>query len=315
MRRDLEGRLVSSWQTWNRLDLDVESADGSRCTLRFACEFGALERVLHEPLRQELLHVVVVPERADAIEDHAGEEVGHAAGREDVRQIARELLARVRGLVDLRDRYVQRLGTDEDRGVLADEVAERDQSKLGEFAFAALANGDFRGAPHTLAAVAGEPNVKEKLLTGYRADGKIYKVHLDGYNQLPLLTGKTDKSPRKEIFYFSDDGDLTALRYGDWKLIFMEQKTEETLRIWMEPFVMLRIPLIINLRRDPYERGMKTSNTYLDWLIDRAYLLVPAQAYVGKFLETFREYPPRMKAASFSLDQVMKKLEESIGSK
>ena len=104
--------------------------------------------------------------------------------------------------------------------------------------------------------------MKEKLLTGYRADGKTYKVHLDGYNQLPLLTGETDKSPRKEVFYFSDDGDLTALRYGDWKLIFMEQKTEETFRIWMEPFVELRLPLIINLRRDPYERGMKTSNTY-----------------------------------------------------
>lgn len=166
----------------------------------------------------------------------------------------------------------------------------------------------------TLLAIAGEPNVKEKLLTGYRAGGKTYRVHLDGYNQLPLLTGKTDRSPRQEVFYFSDDGDLTALRYGDWKLIFMEQKTEETLRIWQEPFVSLRVPLIINLRRDPYERGIKTSNTYYDWLLDRAYLLVPAQAYVGKFLETFKDYPPRMKAASFSLDQVMEKLESSGGS-
>ncbi len=164
----------------------------------------------------------------------------------------------------------------------------------------------------TLLAIAGEPNVKQKLLRGYRAQGKTYKVHLDGYNILPLLRGETDKSPRKEIFYFSDDGDLTALRYGDWKIIFLEQKTEETLRIWMEPFVPLRIPLIINLRRDPYERGMKTSNTYLDWLLDRAYLLVPAQTYVGKFLATFKDYPPRMKAASFSLDQVMEKLQESI---
>ena len=153
----------------------------------------------------------------------------------------------------------------------------------------------------TFAAIAGEPNVKEKLLTGYQADGKTYKVHLDGYNQLPLLTGETDESTRKEIFYFSDDGDLTALRYGDWKLIFLEQKTEEGLRIWMEPFVPLRIPLIIHLRRDPYERGTQTSNTYLDWLIDRAYLLVPAQAYVGKFLATFKDYQPRMKAASFVL--------------
>jgi arylsulfatase len=167
----------------------------------------------------------------------------------------------------------------------------------------------------TFAAVAGAPDVKEKLLTGYEADGKTYKVHLDGYNQLPLLTGETEESARKEVFYFSDDGDLTALRYGDWKLIFMEQKQEETLRIWMEPFVELRVPLIINLRRDPYERGMKTSNTYLDWMMDRIYLLVPAQAYVGKFLATFKDYPPRMKAASFSLQKVMKKLEETTGSK
>jgi arylsulfatase A-like enzyme len=167
----------------------------------------------------------------------------------------------------------------------------------------------------TFAAVAGEPNVKEKLLTGYEANGKTYKVHLDGYNQLPLLTGQTDESARQEIFYFSDDGDLTALRYGDWKLIFMEQKVEETLEIWQAPFVELRLPLIINLRRDPFERGMQTSNTYWDWLIDRAYLLVPAQTYVGKFLSTFRDYPPRMKAASFSLADVMEKLEIGAGSK
>ncbi|MHC5028108.1 MAG: arylsulfatase [Planctomycetota bacterium] len=166
----------------------------------------------------------------------------------------------------------------------------------------------------TFAAAAGAPDVKEKLLTGYRAGGKSYRVHLDGYNMLPLLTGETDKSERREIFYFSDDGDLTALRYEDWKLVFLEQRAETTFRAWMEPFVRLRLPLIINLRRDPYERGMVTSNTYYDWLLDRAYLLVPAQAYVGRFLETFREYPPRMKAASFSLEQVMKKLEEGGGS-
>jgi arylsulfatase len=167
----------------------------------------------------------------------------------------------------------------------------------------------------TFAAMAGEPRVKEKLLDGYRADGKTYRVHLDGYNQLPLLTGKTNESARKEIFYFTDDGDLSALRYADWKLIFLEQRAETTLRAWMEPFVELRIPLIINLRRDPFERGIATSNTYYDWLLDRAYLLVPAQAYAGKFLATFKEYPPRMKAASFSLSQVMEKLEESSGSK
>jgi arylsulfatase A-like enzyme len=160
----------------------------------------------------------------------------------------------------------------------------------------------------TFLAAAGEPDVKEKLLSGYSAIGRNFKVHLDGYNFLPYLTGEAEQGPRKEIFYFSDDGDLTALRYLDWKLIFMEQRAEATFQAWIEPFVPLRIPYIENLRRDPYERGMLTSNTYFDWLLDRAYLLVPAQAYVGEFLATFKEYPPRQKAASFSLDQVMEKL-------
>jgi len=166
----------------------------------------------------------------------------------------------------------------------------------------------------TFVAAAGDPNIKDELRAGgYEAIGRSYHVHLDGYNILPMLTGETDKSPRKEIFYFSDDGDLTALRYNDWKLIFMEQQTVGTFRVWMEPFVPLRLPLIFNLRRDPYERAEITSNTYFDWLLDRAYLLVPAQTYVGKFLATFQEFPPRQKAASFSLDQVMEKLTPSGG--
>jgi arylsulfatase A-like enzyme len=161
----------------------------------------------------------------------------------------------------------------------------------------------------TFLAAAGEPEIKEKLLKGdVETLGRTYKVHLDGYNMLPMLTGESDVSPRKEIFYFSDDGDMTALRYEDWKMIFMEQKSPGTFRVWMEPFVPLRVPLIFNLRRDPYERASITSNTYYDWLIDRAFLLVPAQAYVGNFLETFQEYPPRQKPASFSLDQVMERL-------
>jgi arylsulfatase A-like enzyme len=167
----------------------------------------------------------------------------------------------------------------------------------------------------TLLAAAGADDVKESLKKGnVRAIGRKYKVHLDGYNFLPFLTGEAEVGPRKEIFYFSDDGDLTALRYEDWKLIFMEQRVEATFQAWMEPFVPLRVPLIFNLRRDPYERSQITSNTYYDWLLDRAYLLVPAQAYVGNFLETFKEFPPRQKAASFSLDQVMEKLSENVGS-
>ncbi|WP_037315629.1 arylsulfatase [Ruegeria halocynthiae] len=162
----------------------------------------------------------------------------------------------------------------------------------------------------TYLAVAGDPEIKDKLMSGYSSSamGRDYKVHLDGYNILPLLTGESNESPRREIFYFTDDGDLSALRFDDWKLIFLEQKAWATLRAWMEPFTELRVPIIINLRRDPYERGYRTSNTYYDWMIDRVYFLVPAQQYVGKFLSTFQEFPPRQKAASFSLDQVMQKL-------
>ena len=167
----------------------------------------------------------------------------------------------------------------------------------------------------TYLAAAGVDDIKEQLLEGgVRAIGRSYNVHLDGYNFLPFLTGESDEAPRKEIFYFTDDGDLSALRYEDWKLIFLEQKHEATFRAWMEPFTELRVPLIVNLRRDPYERGPITSNTYYDWLLDRAYLLVPAQAYVGQFLSTFQAFPPRQKAASFSLEQVMDKLTESAGS-
>jgi arylsulfatase A-like enzyme len=163
----------------------------------------------------------------------------------------------------------------------------------------------------TFAAIAGEDKVKEKLLKGYKANGKKFKNHLDGYNFMPYLTGKTEKAPREEIFYFTDDGDLAALRYNKWKVVFLEQRVQGTLQIWAEPFVELRLPKIFNLRMDPYENADITSNTYYDWLIDHAYMLVPAQAYVGKFLDTFKEFPPSQKAASFSLEQVMEKLQES----
>jgi arylsulfatase len=168
----------------------------------------------------------------------------------------------------------------------------------------------------TFLAAAGNETVKEDLLSGVTVDemgGREYRVHLDGYNILPLITGETEKSPRNEIFYFTDDGDLAALRFRDWKITFLEQKEWATLRAWMEPLTELRVPLITNLRRDPYERAYRTSNTYYDWMLDRAFMLVPAQSYVAQFLATFQEFPPRQEAASFSLDKVMEKLAQPGG--
>ncbi|WP_416383906.1 arylsulfatase [Ruegeria faecimaris] len=168
----------------------------------------------------------------------------------------------------------------------------------------------------TLLAAAGNETIKEDLKAGgVQAIGREYKVHLDGYNFLPVLTGETKDGPRHEIFYFADTGELTALRYDDWKLIFLEQKAVSTLRAWIEPWTPLRVPLITNLRRDPFEQAHLTSNTYYDWMIDRIYFLVPAQKYVGQFLATFQEFPPRQKPASFSIDQVMELMAANNGSK
>jgi arylsulfatase A-like enzyme len=166
----------------------------------------------------------------------------------------------------------------------------------------------------TFLAAAGDPNIAEKLKKGHTAGKKTFKVHLDGYNLLPYLTGQEPKSPRVSFFYFSDDGDLTGLRYDNWKFAFMEQRMQGTCAIWAEPLVALRIPKIFNLRTDPFERADITSNTYWDWMIDHAFLLIPAQKYVGDFLATFKEFPPRQKAASFSIDQVLEKLQTGISS-
>jgi arylsulfatase len=167
----------------------------------------------------------------------------------------------------------------------------------------------------TLLAAAGEPEIKEKLLKGHQVGNKNFKIHLDGYNQLDYWTGKTDKSARKEFFYFSDDGDLTGLRYDNWKIVFMEQRCPGTCQIWAEPFTPLRVPKIFNLLTDPYERADITSNTYWDWMLDHVFMLVPAQAIAGEFLATFKDYPPRQKAASFSLENVMEKLQAGLSSR
>ncbi len=163
----------------------------------------------------------------------------------------------------------------------------------------------------TLAAIAGDAEVNAKLLKGYTIEGMTYKVHLDGYNLVPYLTGQVEKSPRESFLYCNDDQQLVGLRYDNWKLVFMEQRAAGTLRVWSEPFTSLRLPKVFNLRLDPYERADITSNTYYDWLMDHAFLVVPAQDYVGKFLMTFKEYPQRQKASSFNLDEVMQKLKES----
>ncbi len=163
----------------------------------------------------------------------------------------------------------------------------------------------------TFLAAAGNSKIKKQLLKGKKVGKKTFKVHLDGYNMLPLLTGKEKEGRRHEIFYFSDDGDLTALRYDDWKIIFMEQKSRGTMAVWAEPFVTLRIPLLFNLRRDPYEFATVTSNTYWDWYLDHVFLLLPASSYVGEFIKTFEKYPPRMKAASFNLGDTMDQLSKS----
>ncbi len=162
----------------------------------------------------------------------------------------------------------------------------------------------------TLAAIGGDADVKDKLMKGYKVGDTTYKVHPDGDNLLPYLTGQAPKGPRTSFFYFNDDQQLTALRYDNWKLVFLEQQVPGTLRLWAAPFVNLRIPKIFNLRTDPYERADITSNTYYDWLMDHVFLLIPAQEYVGQFLASFKEYPQRQKAASFNLDEVMSKLND-----
>jgi arylsulfatase A-like enzyme len=160
----------------------------------------------------------------------------------------------------------------------------------------------------TFLAAAGEPEIVEKLKSGHTAGDKSFKSHIDGYNLLPYLTGEVAESPRKVFFYISDDGDVLAMRLDNWKVVFMEQRVQGTLRIWAEPFVPLRVPKLFNLRTDPYERADFTSNTYYDWLLKNDYLILAATGFVTQFLETFKEFPPAQMAASFTIDQVVDKL-------
>jgi arylsulfatase len=166
----------------------------------------------------------------------------------------------------------------------------------------------------TLLAAAGEPDIVEKLKAGHTIGDKTYKVHIDGYSLLPYLTGEEEKSPRQGFIYFSDDGDVLGLRFDNWKAVFMEQRATGRFQIWMEPFVALRVAKLFNLRMDPFERADVTSNTYFQWMIENPYLVLAATTVVTQFLETFKEFPPRQKAPSFSIDQAVEKMEHALWS-
>jgi arylsulfatase len=166
----------------------------------------------------------------------------------------------------------------------------------------------------TLMAAAGDPDIKQKLVRGgHQAAGKTFKVHLDGYNQLAYLTGQQPNSARKQFFYFNDDADLVALRFENWKVVFEEQRATGTMRIWAEPFTKLRVPKVFDLRSDPYERADITSNTYYDWFMsDAGALMFGSQPIVAEFLSTFKEFPPSQRAASFSVDQIVEKMQWTL---
>jgi arylsulfatase A-like enzyme len=159
----------------------------------------------------------------------------------------------------------------------------------------------------TFAAAAGNPNIKDQLLKGVSLNGRTYKNHIDGYNQLDYLKGKVKESPREGFIYVNDAGSIAALRYGDWKATFLENRARQ-LQIWLEPFVELRAPLLTNLRRDPFEKAYQGSNTYYDWYIDRAYILIAIQSYAFNFLSTFKEYPASQTAGDWSLSKVEKQI-------
>jgi arylsulfatase A-like enzyme len=163
----------------------------------------------------------------------------------------------------------------------------------------------------TLLAAAGESDIKEKLLKGVSAIGRDYKVHLDGYNLMPAFKGEGEW-PRKEFLYFTDDGSVAAIRYGDWKATFLRQDAHG-LDVWIEPFVELRAPLLTNLRRDPFEIAVDIGMDYERFYVEHMFMIAPAAAYVGQWLQSFREFPPRQKPGSFNLERVMEKVTSSVG--
>jgi arylsulfatase len=164
----------------------------------------------------------------------------------------------------------------------------------------------------TFAAAAGAPDIKEKLLNGVDINGRHYRNHVDGYNQLDYLSGKVKESPRNEFWYVNDDGQIVAARYQDWKVVFLENRGE-AFGVWREPFVELRVPLLFNLRRDPFEKAQHNSNTYNDWFLDRPFVIVPIQGLAAKFLATMKDYPPSQSPGSFNLSKIEEQLRNSAG--
>jgi arylsulfatase A-like enzyme len=165
----------------------------------------------------------------------------------------------------------------------------------------------------TFAAAAGNSDVKEKLREGVELNGRSYRNYIDGYNQLDYLSGKTKESPRNEFWYVGDDGQVMAARYKDWKVVFLENRANR-LQIWKEPFVQLRAPDLYNLRRDPFEKAKIGSNTYEDWYIDRAFVMIPIQQLAGQFLMTMKDFPPSQKPGSWNLSEIEKQISQGIGS-
>ncbi len=167
----------------------------------------------------------------------------------------------------------------------------------------------------TFAAIAGAPDIKEQLRSGVELNGRSYRNYIDGYNQLDYLTGATNASPRNEFIYLNDAAEVVAIRVGDWKAVYLENRAEQ-LQVWREPFVHLRLPLLFNLRRDPFEKAQHNSNTYHDWMIDRAFVLVPLQAVASKFLMTLKDYPPSQAPGDWSLDSLERQIKAmTIGGK
>jgi arylsulfatase len=161
----------------------------------------------------------------------------------------------------------------------------------------------------TLLAAAGDPDINDKLYKGYKVGNKTFKVKIDGVNMLDYITGKTQESPRKTFFYMSDDGEVMAVRHNDWKFVLGEQQAHQ-MRVWMEPLNKLRVPLMFNLRRDPFERAQHNSNTYYDWLMSHAFMLYEMQAVVAAEMDNFVKFPPRQKPAAFNLDEVMRSVQQ-----